>query len=185
MLNYRKILPVDYELILKWYQKYLNSGEYIENTLSHDVVNPEYLGFILENNKECIGIISAKPSISFTYPKIQLEQEIVDYIGSRRIFTLDIIVIEEKFRGQHLSSFLGKLLIDALKDIGVELLLVEFWVMPDGNIPADGFLRKFTKQVYSKKIPMFYEELSHYNMTCPICGDHCICGAEVLVLEFS
>lgn len=184
MISFRKILPTDYNLVLQWYQRYLNSGEYIAETLYKDMTNEEYVGFVMEDKENCVGIISAKPNISFTYPKKELEEEIMNHIGSRRIFTLDSIVIDEKFRGRHLSCTLGKLLIDALKGIGVELLLVEYWILVNGDIPADRFLKKFTKQIYSKKIPMFYDQLNDYNIECPICGKQCVCGAEVLVLEF-
>lgn len=184
MISFRKILPTDYNLVLQWYQRYLNSGEYIAETLYKDMTNEEYVGFVMEDDENCVGIISAKPNICFTYPKRELEEEIKNHIGNRRIFTLDSIVIDEKFRGRHLSCTLGKLLIDALKDIGVELLLVEYWIMTNGDIPADRFLKKFTKQIYSKKIPMFYDHLNDYNIECPICGKQCVCGAEVLVLEF-
>ncbi|MDD2447163.1 MAG: hypothetical protein PHY91_05700 [Tissierellia bacterium] len=184
MISYRKILPTDYDLVLYLYQRYLNSGEYIAETLYKDMADPEYLGFIMEDKDNCVGIISAKPNISFTYPKKELEEEIKNHIGNRRIFTLDTIIIDEKFRGRHLSCSLGKLLIDALKDIGVELLLVEYWILSNGDIPADRFLKKFTNQIYYKKIPLFYEGLNDYNVECPICGKQCTCGAEVLVLEF-
>ncbi len=184
MISFRKMLPTDYDLVLDWYQRYLNSGEYIVKTLSQDMVNPEYIGFIMEDDNECIGIVSAKPNISFTYPKKDLENEIMSYVGDRPIFTLDTIAIDERYRGRQLSYTLGKLLIDSLKDKGIELLLTEYWMIPDGDIPANRFLQKLTKQIYSKKIPMFYTELSNYNMLCPVCGNECVCGAEVLVLEF-
>ena len=60
-----------------------------------------------------------------------------------------------------------------------DLVLVEIWIYPDGRSPGKAPQETLGEIIYQKKVPMFYKNLAHYRMRCPICGDVCTCGAYI------
>ena len=66
---------------------------------------------------------------------------------------------------------------------GFDYFLAEIWIYPDGCSPAKEVFETMGRIVWQKRIDGFYSQFPRYGMSCPICGDNCVCGAWVEVME--
>ena len=183
MISYSCIEEKDLSQIIALYENYLNSGEYIRNSMEKEFYNGDYLGFKACEDGEIVGFFTGQSGINFTCPHPELENEIKEFAKDRKIYTPDGLLVLEEYRGRGITRELVDRMRRALLDKKVELALVELWIYPDGSIPAQKPLRGIGEAVYQKKVPLFYKEIKKYGIRCPICGENCTCGALVELLE--
>ena len=183
MISYSCIEEKDLSQVITLYENYLNSGEYIRDSMEKEFYNGDYLGFKACEAGEIVGFFTGQSGISFTYPHPELENEIKEFTKDRKIYTPDGLLVLEEYRGRGIIRELVDRMRRALLDKKVELALVELWIYPDGSIPAQKPLRGIGEAVFQKKIPLFYKDIGKYGIRCPICGEECTCGALVELLK--
>jgi len=61
--------------------------------------------------------------------------------------------------------------------------VLEFWVHPDGSIPAKRMSGVFDKNIFLGRFENFYRDFHHFGYICPMCGKKCVCAAEIYLAE--
>lgn len=183
MVTYSCIEEKDLDPVIALYEAYLNSGDYIRNTMQTEFYTGDYLGIKACDGDELVGFFSGQGGIGFTYPHPELESEIRKLAGERKLYTPDGLLVLEAYRERGVAGELVRRMKEALLRKKVELALVELWIYPDGSVPARKPLMGIGKAVYQKRVPLFYKDLKKYSIKCPICGGDCRCGALIELLE--
>ena len=183
MIEYSEIIRDDLGEVIALYEKYLNSGEYIERSMRKAFDSEEYIGYKACDNGRIVGFFCGQKEIEFTYPHPELEKEIRYFAGNRKLYTPDGLLILDEYRKHGIAGELIRRMKKCLLEKQIELALVELWIYPDGTIPARTPLKDIGEAVYEKRISMFYSRLREYGITCPICGAECKCGALIQLLE--
>ena len=179
MITYREIEEKDLEQIIRFYEKYLNSGSYIREGIIEGFRNKGYIGIKAEYDGRMVGFISGRSGIDFTYPHPQLEQKIRELSGGGKIYTPDAIVVLPEYRIHGIGHKLIRKMHNKMMKEGHKLALVELWIYPDGTVPAQSPVKEFGTMVFSQKVPMFYKDNQKYQILCPKCGEDCKCGAMI------
>lgn len=183
MITYSSIEEKDINQIIALYEAYLNSGGYIRDAMRTEFHTDNYLGMKACDGDKLVGFFVGQEGVGFTYPHPELESEIRELAGDRKLYTPDGLLVLETYRERGIAGELVRRMKEALLCKKVELALVELWIYPDGSIPARKPLMRIGKTVYQKKLPLFYKDLKKYGIKCPICGDGCRCGALIELLE--
>lgn len=182
-LKYQEITSEDEEQVVQLYSKYLNSGNYIAKHVHSEILSPEFVGFKVVDGERIVGIVSGVKGIVFTYPHEDLEEEIKSKYTDRIIYTVDSMIVEEEYRHYGIATELGHYFVKELYNRGVDIMLTELWIKPDGSIPAMSVVACWKNCIEQRDIPMFYENLDKFEMECPICGSRCICGARIRLIK--
>lgn len=183
MVRYRKINAGDIELITELYSVHLNSGESISDSIRQAWNNGDFSGYIAEKGGEVIGFFAIRSGIAFTYPHPELEREIADFSGDKKTGYCDALLILPGYRSEGIARRLSQKSRRLLLKEGFEHFLVEIWIYPDGQAPSRKVFEEMGSVVFSRKADGFYSELEKYGMGCPVCGEHCVCGALIEVIE--
>lgn len=183
MIEYARITESDMDEVISLYEKYLNSGKYVEDMMRREFESEDYLGFKACNSGQIVGFFFGQKQIEFTYPHPELEEEIRRVAGDHNLYTPDGLLILDGYRGEGIGRELIRRMKEQLIEKCVELALVELWIYPDGKIPAKNPLKGIGEAVYEKTVPMFYKDLPRYGMECPLCGKNCRCGALIQLLK--
>ncbi len=183
MIEYKEIEEKDLEQVIELYETYLNSGKYISDSIKEAFSSEDFIGFKACDAGKMIGFFTGQGGIGFTYPHPELEKEIREFVGTRKVYTPDGLFMLKEYRGKGIAGELIKRMKKLLIEKKVEIALVELWIYPNGMIPARIPLRGIGETVYHKMVPMFYSKLKEYSIKCPLCGDNCKCGALIELLE--
>lgn len=183
MIEYSEITEADLDEMIFLYEKYLNSGKYIEDMMKREFYSPDYIGFKACDKGRLVGFFCGQGELGFTYPHAELEKEIRRFAAGRRLYTPDGLLILPDYRKHGIAHELISRMKDRLVENGIELALVELWIYPDGSVPAQKPLNGIGPAIYRKKVPMFYGSIQDYGIECPICGKNCTCGALIEVLD--
>lgn len=183
LIQYSEICEQDLEQIINLYETYLNSGKYIQDTMHEAFESKEYIGYKACDGNKVIGFFSGRGDFVFTYPHPELEKEIREFAGSRKLYNPDALLVLEQYRNHGIAGELVRRMKKSILAQKVELALVELWIYPDETVPAQNALMELGRVVFQKRVSEFYRNLSHYGIRCPICGDLCQCGALIQLLE--
>lgn len=183
MIEYREIMDQDIPLIVSLFAEYLNGGESISESIREAWKHNELMGYIATEDGKPAGFLTMREGISFTYPHPVLEKEIAGLVQGERIAYCDAILILPEYRCEGVAHRLAQSSRELLRRKGFVYYLSEIWVYPDGQAPSRPILETMGTLVWQKKIDMFYSELDAYDMTCPICGRKCLCGAWIDVMK--
>ncbi|MBO4336986.1 MAG: GNAT family N-acetyltransferase [Lachnospiraceae bacterium] len=183
MISYSEVTDNDLGDIIEYYERYLNSGGKIKDSIRSAFENREYFGFKAEDNGRAIGFFTFQDGIAFTYPHEDIEQQVIKVAGDMKVATVDALMVSDRYRGLGIATELAKRCSVLLKEKGVELIMVEIWIYPDGRSPARKVYDKMGKTVWSRKEELFYRDSADYGIICPICGKKCMCGAFIEVID--
>ncbi|MDE7479152.1 MAG: GNAT family N-acetyltransferase [Lachnospiraceae bacterium] len=180
-IKYSRISQVDIRRVIEEYEQYLNRGQYIKSDMLRAFHSKGYVGYKAEDGGQIVGIISGRTGIAFTYPHLELEAELREYVSGRDVYTVDSLLVLPEYRHQgiarHLIDDMRKWLLRA----GIKLALAEIWIYPDGTIPAATAFSCLGRTLFQRRISMFYKENRTYQIECPICGKNCCCGAVIKI----
>lgn len=182
-MEYSRITKSDLEEIIKLYEKYLNPGEFIQDTIREMFEEEKFVGFQAKDGEKIVGFFFGKEGIDFTYPHPELEKDILSVVGTQKLYTPDGLLVLDEYRNQGIAGELIRRMKDWLKANGMEIALVELWIYPDDSVPAREPLMGLGEVIYEKTIPDFYKDLHKYNVRCPICGEKCTCGALIELIR--
>ena len=183
MIEYREIQKRDIPLITKLYAKYLNSGESISQSIREAWDSGDYSGYIAFCGDKPAGFFSIRSGITFTYPHPGLEAELTEFTRGKKTGYCDAILVIPEYRLEGVAEQLTERSINLLLNEGYEYFLAEIWIYPDGTAPAKAVFESMGDTVWQRRVDGFYSELEKYDMGCPICGSHCVCGAWVDIMD--
>ncbi len=91
----------------------------------------------------------------------------------------------EEYQSKKIGSALYLHGMMALSRRGVEHILLEIWVRPDGYMPSNSNLAIAGSYKEYGIVPDFYYEASRNGQLCPVCGDCCHCSAKIAVVNIT
>ena len=185
-MQYEVITPEDIDEIIRVQETYLTKGKQIGDEIRKACEDRIFYGLKLVDEESCemLGFVSFTEGPSFTLPKPELEDHIREIAKDGRFFTGDCIYLSADLRGGGLGSELMAKGIEYIRSIGGRYCLGELWIYPDGITPAGHPLENTGyKEIFRKVYENFYTDLPKYGMSCPICGERCVCGADVRLID--
>lgn len=184
MYSYGFLTEEDREIIISFYEEFLNGGKGVRKHIEELMGNNNYIGIkCIDSEGLVCGIFSAYRGVEFTCGHLDLVQEIQYKYENRNIYTLDMMVVLPSHRNEGIAYELGLQLKKVLQSHRAELLMAELWRQPDGKLPGKVILDSIGHQLEHNYFPDFYEELERYELNCPICGVPCRCGADICILD--
>lgn len=183
MIQYSEICEQDVEQVKDLYEMYLNSGKYIRDSIQTAFESKDYVGYKACAGDKIVGFFAGQAGVFFTYPHPEVEKEILEFAGNKKIYNPDALVVLPQYRNQGIAGELIRRMKKNILAKKADLALVELWVYPDQTVPAQKPLLGLGKAVYEKVISRFYQDLHKYGVKCPLCGDKCNCSALIQLLE--
>ena len=184
-VRFENATRADLPELMRFCERFLTTGEHDLTRLEDAFDTGRYLACKAMSQGKALAFMAASAGISFTYPHPALEAEIRAFAHGRRIWTFDAAVVLPEYRGRGLISGLFQQMLRQLRARGVELIISENWIYPDGHIPVIKHSERFGRIVFQREIPGFYREFPRYGLRCPICGENCVCGARILIGEIT
>lgn len=184
MYKYDALTKEDLPVIIEFYNEFLNGGKGVEKHLNEAVISNEYFGVkCIDLNGKICGIFSSYKGIEFTCEHLALVEKLENKYKNKDIYTLDMMAVLPEHRNKGIAYQLGLKLKDMLLEKKAELLMAELWRQPDGKLPGKVILDCLGHEIEHEYYPNFYIELEKYELSCPICGVPCICGADICILD--
>lgn len=179
-MEYSEVQREDIDFIAHKIEEELTHGDAIINEIFRKRDEGRYHGVKVVDDGRIIGFYTyTDDCIDFTMPHPELERRLRDMIHGGKVITGDALYLEPAYQHHGIATEISHRLIAHAKERGAKYLVTEAWMHPDGEIPARETLLHYGTVVYEEDIPMFYEGMEEFGMTCPICGDKCVCGAQV------
>ena len=183
MLSYETIQPGDERVMTEMYERYLNAGPAVAAYIREGFDTGGCLGVKCVLDGELIGVFTARSGIQFTCG----HEDIAERIAGRfpaRVVTGDMLVVLPEYRSQGIARRLTELLRRQLLDTGAEYFVAEMWIRSiEHDIPARGSVNHLGCVVFEEVHPLFYAGLGLQGLTCPECGERCVCSALVRVMR--
>ena len=178
-LRYSEICDEDIDTVSALAERYLTHGDYIQNAIDRETPRQNYLGIKARDGENIVGFFTFKEGIDFTTPHPALEQKIRSLSVDGSIFNVDAVYVDSAYRHGGMGAEMMRRALSVLRTMDVKYLLFEFWIYPDGKIPALHLPDSDLRIVYEERLERFYRDLPRYGMACPICGRDCKCGALI------
>ncbi len=182
-VEFTEILPEDIDELIRYYEQYLNGGDFIGTSIRKAAKENRYYGIKALINNETAGYFSFQKGIVLTYPYPKYEEELRIASKDSVIDTVDALMVIPRFRRKGLATELAKRARKELIKRGVTQYMVEIWMYPDGSIPAKKIYESMGRVLYSKAVPDFYKYAHEYGLVCPVCGKICKCGALLEIID--
>ena len=183
MIEYRPVEDADIPRIIELYAQYLNSGQYYADLIRTSWDKGSYHGYVAAEEGEIAAFLTIRPGIDFTYPHPELEAELSAFVQGKAVANCDAMLVLPEHRRKGLAHELAVRIHTLLLRLGYAYFLAENWIYPDGIIPARSLFESLGKIVWQRRIDGFYRDLKKYDMSCPICGEKCVCGALIDLME--
>ncbi|MBQ7520359.1 MAG: GNAT family N-acetyltransferase [Clostridia bacterium] len=182
MLTLEPITKADVPRITELYSTYLTEGQSLADGTFAVWDRGEGLGIKAVDSGEIAGFFSLRKGLELTYPHPALERGVRAAANGQRLYTVDGMLVLPAYRGQGLASRLVDASLPALC-ARADLALIEIWIYPDGTSPGKIPQERLGEILSCRRVPMFYRDLSRYGMRCPLCGEHCVCGAYIELVK--
>lgn len=183
MYKYTPLEKSDLPEIIKFYKEYLNGGHGVEIHLEEVFDSKDYMGVkCIDSQGTIFGIFSAYKGVEFTCGHLDLVEELENKYKDKNIYTLDMMAVLPEHRNEGIAFKLGLQLKEMLLNRKVQILMAELWRQPTGKLPGKVILDSIGHELEHNYFPDFYLELEKYELSCPICGVPCKCGADVCLL---
>ena len=185
MISYSRVTNKDIEDIIECYEKYLNNGEPIRQSIRAAFARNGYLGYKAMDGDESVGYFTFQDGFSLTCPNALYETEMLQAIGEMRYVTVDALMVNDEYRRMGIANQLAVRNLAMLREHGIDCFVVEIWVYPDGSAPAQNVYEKMGNVIYRKHAYGFYQDSERYGIGCPICGKKCKCSALLEVIRLA
>jgi GNAT superfamily N-acetyltransferase len=175
----------DLDELVRLHEEYLNYGEGIRPHFEEILRDPECVALKHCIDGEIAGLIIYTKGIALSGNHEDLVVRLEALTKGKKVYTGDAVLAKKEYRSLGVADNLYAMAIAEFKRIGVELVLHEYWVYPNGSVPARRMFRQLTEIVYSERIADFYSDFHHYGYHCPICGEVCTCAAEICLIKIT
>lgn len=184
MYKYVYLTKEDLPIIINFYKEFLNGGIGVDKHIQRAMESNNYIGVkCLDSEGNTYGVFSAYRGIEFTCGHLDLIKELQEKYKNKNVYTLDMMAVLPNHRNEGIAYELGLRLKDLLLENKAEILMAELWRQPDGKLPGKVILDSIGHELEHSHFSNFYEELEKYELTCPICGVPCKCGADICLLD--
>ena len=95
------------------------------------------------------------------------------------VYTGDALLVVPDFRGRGVDAAMLAACRERMRATGVQFVLYELWVHPDGRMPAHRTVERYAHVLDLGLHRDFYVDFDHYGYYCPICGGKCRCSAHL------
>ena len=169
--------------LVRLHELYLNYGDGIRPHFEKILRDPESIALKYMINGEMAGLFIYTKGIALSGNHDEKTARIKKLSKGKKVYTGDAVLVKKEYRSLGVSRELCAAMIGELRRCGAELAVHEFWVHPDGHIPAQKMFSVFTKNIFIGRFEKFYRDFHHFGYLCPICGKDCICAAEIYLAE--
>ena len=183
MVEYIELTASDLPELIEFYERYLNSGDYVRKNITDAFERGEYFGMRAVCDGVSAGYFTFVEGFALTYPHPEVESDMIPVLKDRRHVTVDSLMVVQEYRKKGIGHGLCEKVKEQLYSRGFHVFAVEIWVYPDGSSPGRSIYEKMGHSIYKKVIPGFYSEAFKYGISCPVCGQNCRCGACMEVIE--
>ena len=180
LLDFKKS---DLNELISFYKRFLNDGEELFSSIRDACRADEYFGSKAVDKGKTVGFFTFQKGALFTCPHPELLKKISDIAGDKNIFTVDSLMILPEYRRLGVANSMAVRNSGLLRERNADFLMAESWIYPDGRAPSLKIYENMGEVVFKKKTLLFYKDAFSLGITCPICGDHCRCGAWVLLVR--
>lgn len=186
-IDYRDAQGCDFESVYAIASKELNDGQayraYMEDLYLR--LGTSVLGVLAFDGERMIGFAFVEEGMVLTGDRTDYLGDIQRDIGTDGIWTGAAFAVLEKYRGYKIGAALFLHAMRALSRIGVQHLLLEIWVRPDGFMPSNTNLATAGHYTEYGIVHDFYKEASRHGYLCPVCGENCRCSAKIAVVHIT
>jgi len=184
MPKYERIQEADLEAMTAIYKRYLNKGESIGSQIRQGFYESQFVGVkCIDKTGGICGIISGFKGIRFTCGHEELVNKIKKKYKDESIYTTEMLVVLPGKRHQGIGEELVRRFKKQLDQTDAKYLLSELWRKPGGKVPGKVIVEVLGNEVEHWYLANFYKDLAKYKLTCPICGENCICGADISLIK--
>lgn len=183
MENITHITLGDLDELVRLHAEYLNYGDGIRPHYDKILRDPDNVALKYVAKGGMAGLLIYTKGIALSGNHRNLVERLMMLSKGKTVYTGDAVLVKKECRGMGIADELCAAMLRELKSRGVQLALHEFWVYPDGRIPALRMCRVYTNSVFLGRFENFYRDFHHYGYICPICGKECVCAAEIYLAE--
>lgn len=173
----------DLDDLVKLNEKCMFHGSGVRPHFEGALRNPDNIALKCTVNNKFAGASVYVKGVALVGEHHELTAQIKDLANGRTVYTGDSLTVKPEYRRIGLAHRLSAAMVERLRGRGIELVLHEFWVYPDGSIPAFKVLGMFKRGVFLGCFENFYKEYHHIGYTCSVCGADCVCKAAVYLDE--
>ncbi len=173
----------DLDELISFYKRFLNDGEDLFSSIRDACRADKYFGSKAVDKGRTVGFFTFQKGVLFTCPHPELLKKISDVAGDKNTYTVDSLMILPEYRRLGVAKAMAGRNSAILRERNADFLMAESWIYPDGRAPSLKIYENMGEVVFKEKIPLFYKDAFSLGITCPICGDHCRCGAWVLLVR--
>ena len=134
-------------------------------------------------NNKFAGALTCVKGIALLGEHRELISRIERMTEGKTVYTGDSVAVRKEYRHSGLSNQLVAAVKREMWRRGAEWAVHEFWVHPNGSIPALKAFSVFEKSIFLGRYENFYSSFSDIGYFCPICGENCVCSAEIYLIE--
>ena len=181
-----RIEPIDFDDIgelVRLHEQYLNYGDGIRPHFEEILRDPESVALKYRIGGEMAGLFIYTKGIALSGNHAETAARIAKLCEGKNVYTGDAVLVKKEYRSLGVTRKLCTAMIKELRRRGAQLAVHEFWVHPDGHIPARKMFKAFTKNTFIGHFENFYRDFHHFGYICPICGKECVCAAEIYLAE--
>jgi GNAT superfamily N-acetyltransferase len=173
----------DIDELVCLHELYLNYGDGIRPHFEEILRDSDSVALKYMINDEMAGLFIYTKGIALSGNHSETEACIEKLSEGKSVYTGDAVLVKKEYRCLGVARKLCAAMIKELRRRGAELAVHEFWVHPNGHIPAQRMFRVFTKNIFIGRYEQFYRDFHHFGYLCPICGKECVCAAEIYLAE--
>jgi len=173
----------DIDELVRLHEEYLNYGEGIRPHFIRVLHDPDTVALKYAVDGKMAGILIYTKGIALSGSHDDIAARLEEMCRDKVVYTGDAVLVRKEYRGMGIADILCHAMIGELRRRGAKLVVHEFWVYPDGKVPAYRMCRIYTNSVFLGRFENFYRDFHHYGYYCPICKKECICSADIYLAE--
>jgi len=173
----------DIDELVRLHEEYLNYGEGIRPHFTEALRNSDTAALKYTADGKTVGILIYTKGIALSGNHDDVEARLREMSAGKNVYTGDAVLVRKEYRSMDIADKLCLAMLQELRRRGAELVVHEFWVYPNGKVPALKMCRVYTKSVFLGRFENFYRDFHHFGYFCSICGKECICAADIYLAE--
>lgn len=163
--------------------KYLNYGNGIRPHFKKVISDKDNISLKYIINGEIEGLFISTKGIALSGGHKDICEEIKKITKDCVTYTGDALLIREKERHKGIYQMLIKAMYKELLLKEARYIVTELWRYPDGSVPAHSIVNVFKRSLFLGTYKNFYKDFYKCGWICPVCGENCICSADIYICE--
>ena len=173
----------DLDELISLHEEYLNYGDGIRPHFETILRDPDSIALKYMLDGKMAGLFIYTKGIALSGGHDEIRAQLEELSAGKTVYTGDAVLVKSEYRKLGIADKLCAAMIQELRRRDAELAVHEFWVYPDGYIPASRMFEVFDTNIFIGRFVNFYRNFHHFGYICPICGKECVCAAEIYLAE--